>query len=107
MGDMAEHLEEWFVEEEARFDYHEESYQPASTQTENHHPKTDAEAKRIIEHLNHYEWDTHQVRGRFDRNPYRITATINEQRHCIHLPGRFGGVLKWLDQKERQLAHAS
>lgn len=68
-----------------------------------HYPETDSEAKAIIERLNHYEWDTHQVRGRFDRNPYSLSATIDGRKHIIKIKGRFGGVMKWLDRKEREL----
>lgn len=69
-----------------------------------HYPETDAEAKAIIVGLGHYEWDTHKVSGSFERNPYVITATIDGARHAIALPGRFGGVLKWLDTEERKRA---
>ena len=71
--------------------------------THHHHPATDQEAKDLIAQLDHYEWETHKVTGRFDRNPYTITATINGQHRTIHLPGRFGGVLRWLDRAERKL----
>ena len=66
------------------------------------HPATDTEARDLILRLNHFEWETHKVSGRFDRNPYALTATIDGQAHRIKLPGRFGGVLKWLDREERK-----
>ena len=68
-----------------------------------HFPVDDDDAKCIIRALNHYEWDTHKVSGRFDRNPYTLTATVRGQKHTIHLRGRFGGVLRWLDAQERRI----
>lgn len=71
-----------------------------------HNPDSDAAAKALILSLDHFEWDTHKVSGRFDRNPFHLTATINGLSHRINLLGRFGGVLKWLDEQERARANS-
>lgn len=66
-----------------------------------HKPANDDEAKALIAELDHYEWDTHKISGRFDRNPYTLTARIDGVKHRIKIAGRFGGVLRWLDRQER------
>jgi hypothetical protein len=71
----------------------------------NHRPVNDADAKQTILDLNHFEWDTVKVTGRFSRTPYKLEAKIDGRPHVIHLQGRRGTVLTWLrDQLDKKEA---
>lgn len=66
---------------------------------QHHFPATDAEAKALIERLDHFEWETHKVSGRYTAAPYSLSAVVGGRPQVIHLPGRFGTTLTWLKER--------
>lgn len=72
-----------------------------------YYPGSDPEAMEIIKRLDHWEWETKKVSGKFTQNPYRLEAVIDGAVTRIYLPGRFGSVMSWLDREQRRRHEAS
>jgi hypothetical protein len=77
-----------------------------STAGAHYYPQNDTEAKELIDRLGWYRWETHKVSGTFSQDPYWLTTEVGEpgvsEFVTIHLRGRFGSVLTWLEQKTRE-----
>lgn len=91
-NDLGDELEAWRNTDRAKKSKHRRDRE----KTIFHTPKTDDEAKALIEELGTYVWTTVKVRGSYVMNPYSIYAHVRGRKHLIYLPGRRGTVLSWL-----------